>query len=263
MGSSETYFLLIAAALVISALVSGLVTRGPVSFPMIFLGLGLLLGTQFEDSFHIEVHDPGLEAVAVASLSFVLFLDALKLRIDELGRDWTTPALVLGPGTLVTVGIVAAASYFLLEVTVTQALLLGAVLASTDAVVVRDIVRDRRLPRSIRNVLSFEAGVNDVVVLPLILVLIAAAQSEASSVFDWLRFAGEVFIIGPVVGAVVAAGGAWLMLRIDRLTNVSREYQALFGVGLVLLTFLAGDAAGGVGFLASFGFCIGVILFNY
>jgi cell volume regulation protein A len=114
----------------------------------------------------------------------------------------------------VTVGLVAGGSYLLLDLPVTHALLLGAVLASTDAVVVRDIVRDRRLPRSIRNVLSFEAGVNDVVVLPLILVLLAVAQSDASGVVDWLRFGGEVFIIGPVVGAVVAAGGAWLMLRI-------------------------------------------------
>ena len=262
MSDLNLAFLLISAALVISALVSGLVLRGPISFPIIFLGLGLLLGAYEGERFHIDAHDQLLEAVATASLAFVLFLDALKLQVDEAGRDWKTPALVLGPGTLITVGLIAGGAWLLLDVTVAEALLLGAALASTDAVVMRDIVRDKRLPRSMRRVLSIEAGVNDIVVLPLILVLIAVAQAEVSGVMAWARFSGEVFLIGPLVGAVVASGGAWLMMRVDQRVNISREYQALFGVGLVLLTYVAATFAGGDGFLAAFAGGLAVVLFN-
>lgn len=262
MSDLNVAFLLIALALVLSALVSGLVSRGPISFPIIFLGIGLFLGWQEGDTFSIGVHDEVLEAVATASLAFVLFLDALKLRVDEVGKAWRTPALILGPGTLITVLLVAAPAYFLLDFSVVEALLLGAVLASTDPVVVRDIARDRRLPRSIRSALSLEAGINDIVVLPLILVLIAVDQSHLSNAGDLLSFGVEVFLIGPVIGAVVAGGGAWVMTRVDARFGINREYQALFGVGLVLLTYVAGAAAGGDGFLAAFAGGIAVVLFN-
>jgi NhaP-type Na+/H+ or K+/H+ antiporter len=263
MSDLNIAFLLIAAALVISALISGLVVRGPISFPIIFLGLGLILGaTQDGAAFDIHAHDPLLEAVATASLAFVLFLDALKLRVDEVGKDWAVPALILGPGTLITVALVAVPSVYLLDLSWVHGLLLGAVLASTDPVVVRDIARDRRLPKSIRSALSLEAGINDVIVLPLILVLIAVDQSQLSNAGDVLSFAGEVFIVGPVIGAVVAGGGAWLMTKVDARVGISREYQALFGVGLVLLTYVAAVAAGGDGFLAAFAGGIGVVVFN-
>ena len=39
-----TAFALVAAVLTVSALASGLVERAPLSFPIIFLGLGFLLG---------------------------------------------------------------------------------------------------------------------------------------------------------------------------------------------------------------------------
>src|SRR5688572_39599 len=126
MSDLNLAFLLISAALVSSALVSGFVRRGPISFPIIFLGLGLLLGADSTGGLHMDVHDELLEAVAIASLAFVLFLDALKLQMEEIGRDWKTPALVLGPGTLITVGIIAVSGYFLLDVTVAESLLLGA-----------------------------------------------------------------------------------------------------------------------------------------
>ena len=48
----------------------------------------------------------------------------------------------------------------------------GAILASTDPVVLRDIVRNERIPRSVRQVLPIEAGTNDIVVLLVVLALI-------------------------------------------------------------------------------------------
>jgi NhaP-type Na+/H+ or K+/H+ antiporter len=54
----------------------------------------------------------------------------------------------------------------------------GAILASTDPVVLREILRDGRIPRSVRQTLKIEAGMNDIVVLPVILVLIAVARQK-------------------------------------------------------------------------------------
>ncbi|HIM37688.1 MAG TPA: hypothetical protein EYM38_06680 [Dehalococcoidia bacterium] len=49
---------------------------------------------------------------------------------------------------------------------------------STDPVLLRDIVQDKRIPRSVRQVLKIEAETNDMVVLPVILVLIAVAGHQ-------------------------------------------------------------------------------------
>jgi NhaP-type Na+/H+ or K+/H+ antiporter len=138
----------------------------------------------------------------------------------------------------------------------------GAMLASTDPVVLREIVRDQRIPRSIRQVLTVEAGTNDLVVLPVILVLIAVAREEAGSVGGWLEFSAELALLGPIIGLAIGGGGAWLMSRIDSRMAVRREYETLYGIGLVLAAYTAATAAGGDGFLAAFAAGLGVVLSN-
>ena len=97
-------FALLASVLMVTALASGLVERSPLSFPLIFLGFGLVLGA-----------------------GLIIVLGAVPL------------ALLVGFGWVV-------------------AFIGGAVLASTDPVVLREIVRDERIPRSVRQVLRIEAG---------------------------------------------------------------------------------------------------------
>jgi hypothetical protein len=64
---------LAAAVLVLAGLTEGFVTRAPLSFPMVFLGLGFLLGHR--GVIAIAPHSGILEAVGVVTLSLILFLD--------------------------------------------------------------------------------------------------------------------------------------------------------------------------------------------
>lgn len=253
---------LIAVVLLVSALASGLIERAPLSFPMIFLGLGLALGAGGLGVIAIDAHNPILETVAIVSLSLVLFLDAVNLQVDELRSDWRVPMLALGPGTLLIIALVAGAATLLVNTTPLQSLLLGAILASTDPVVLRDVVRDGRIPRSVRRALSVEAGMNDIVVLPIVLILIALLRAEVGGALDWLRFLGELLILSPLVGMLVGGVGAWLMGRADARWGIRREYQALYGIGLVLASYAAGQAVQGDGFLAAFFGGLAVTLFN-
>lgn len=164
---------LIAIVLILAALASGVVERSPISFPIIFLGLGALLGPPGLGVLNLSLTNPLLEVIAVVSLSLVLFLDAVKMQVDELRREWLVPALTLGPGTLLFMGGVAVAAMIVLGAAPLEGLLIGAMLASTHAVVLRDVLRDPRVPRAIRQALGVEAGMNDIVVLPVVLVLVA------------------------------------------------------------------------------------------
>jgi NhaP-type Na+/H+ or K+/H+ antiporter len=254
-------FALVALVLTVAALGAGLVERAPLSFPIIFLGLGILVGPLGLEVVELDIHSPTLETVATLTLALVLFLDAVNLEFARERKEWLVPALSLGPGTLMIVAIVAGAGIWLLDMPPVIAFLLGAVLSSTDPVVLRDIVRDRRLPSSVRQALKVEAGTNDIVVLPLVIVLAAVARGDVGGAGDWILFAVQLLVLGPVAGFVVGAIGSELMAKADARFGIRREYQALFGIGLVLGAYAAGVGVGGDGFLAAFaaGFAVTIL----
>ena len=243
---------LAAFVLVFAGLTEGFVSRAPLSFPVIFLGLGYLLGDRGLKVISISPHSPTLEAVAVVTLALVLFLDAVRMKFDRASSEWLVPSLVLGPGTILCLAVVATSAHFLLGMGLAPSLLLGAILSSTDPVVVHDIVRDKRIPGAIRQALTVEAATNDLVTLPVVLVTIAVVAAHASTAGGWTILLARILLVGPLIGFGIGALGAWLMMRADKRFGIRREYQALFGMGLVFAAYAAAVSAGGDGFLASF-----------
>lgn len=256
-----TGFALMAVILTLSSLMAGIVERAPLSFPMLFIGLGFLMGPEGSDLVDVGLRDPALEVVATATLALVLFLDAVNLELARERHEWLVPALALGPGTLLIVLMIAGSAILLLDASPVVAFLLGAILASTDPVVLRDVVRDRRLPGSVRQALKIEAGTNDVIVLPLVLILIAIGNNEVGGTWAWIDFVFRVVVLGPATGFAVGAVGSGLMMRADSRFGIRREYQALYGIGLVLGAYAAGVGVGGDGFLAAFaaGFAVAIL----
>jgi NhaP-type Na+/H+ or K+/H+ antiporter len=241
---------LAAFVLLFAGLSEGFVSRAPLSFPMLFLGLGFLLGSQ--GVIETSPESKTLEAVGTVTLALVLFLDAVRMKFDRSPSEWLVPSLVLGPGTILTLLIVAVAAHLLLGLPAASAILIGAILSSTDPVVVRDIVRDKRIPNAVRQSLTTEAATNDVVVLPVVLVTIAVVKAEASTFGGWALLLARLLILGPAVGFAIGAVGSWLMARMDRKFGIRREYQSLYGMGLVFASYTGAVAVGGDGFLAAF-----------
>ncbi len=255
-------FALIAVVLLATPLISGLVDRSPLSFAFLFLLLGLALGEGGLSLIELDSHSLILEIAATLTLSLVLFLDAVKLQVEELRRRWLVPVLVLGPGTLIIIALGAGSIAWLIGLPILVAFMGGAILASTDPVVLREVIRDTRIPRSIRQALRIEAGMNDVVVLPTILILIAVAASASSSFGEWSSFLAKLLLLGPALGFVIGGAGSWAMFQIDKITPIRRELQSIYGLGLVLGSYAAGTAVGGDGFLAAFAAGLAVVLLN-
>src|SRR5262249_42588188 len=88
-------------------------------------------------------------------------------------RTLAHPGSRLGSGPLIAIGLTAGAALWLLHLPLALALLLAAILAPADPVVLRDVTQDARLPTVVRRALSIESGANDAVVLPVVLVMIA------------------------------------------------------------------------------------------
>ncbi|MDG0866550.1 cation:proton antiporter domain-containing protein [Candidatus Lucifugimonas marina] len=255
-------FALVAVVLLATPIISGVVDRSPLSFAFLFLLLGLALGESGFGVIDLDIHDRLLEVIATLTLSLVLFLDAVKLQIEELRSRWFVPALTLGPGTTLIISLLAAAIAWLIDLPIIVGFIGGAVLASTDPVVLRELIRDHRIPRSVRQTLRIEAGMNDLVVLPTVLILAAIATSSSSGAQAWIVFIAKLLLLGPAIGFVVGGLGSWLMVRIDKATPIRRELQSMYGLGLVLGSYAAGTAVGGDGFLAAFAAGLAVVLLN-
>ena len=255
-------FGLIAVVLSATALLSGVVERSPLSFPLIFLGLGFALSERGLGVIEMGPHDPLLNVVATLTLALVLFLDAVNMSFAELGRRWMIPALVLGPGTVLIIVLGAVPLALMLGFGWILAFTGGAILASTDPVVLREVIRDRRIPRSVRQTLKIEAGTNDLVILPVVLVLIAVARENATGMLGWSDFLARLLLVGPAIGIAIGGLGSWLMNQVDRRMVIRREHQALYGIGLVLAAYTAATAAGGDGFLSAFTAGMAVVLLN-
>ncbi|HEX8731491.1 MAG TPA: cation:proton antiporter [Ktedonobacterales bacterium] len=260
--SLELWFAILAFTLTGAALASGIVDRIPLSLPIIFLGLGFLLDPGALGVAQLTPQNPILIAVATVDLALVLFLDAARFDLDELRRDWRVQIRDLGPGTLLTIAGVAGAAALLLHTPLLQSILLGAILASTDPIVLRDITRDERVPLAVRRTLTIEAGTNDIIVLPIVLIVIQLSLAPAGGIGYWIGFLAKLIVLSPIAGLAIGGAGAWLMGKADARYSIRREYQALYGIGLVLAAYVIAQALGGDGFLAAFFAGLAVAIFD-
>ena len=99
---------------------------------------------------------------------------------------------------------------------------------------------------------------NDVVLLPIVLLsmlLLPTASLEASAGPDRLHVGRTLlglFVLGPVLGAVVGWVGISALVSIRTRVGVRRDYESLYALGLAFTSFALAEAAGGSGFVAAF-----------
>src|SRR2546426_1808655 len=161
---------LVGVVIIIAALLSGLIDRSDLPQIGVFLALGAMLGPAGLGLLDITLESPILRIVATLSLVLVLFTDAVGLSIAEVRRHGALAFRVLGPGTLLSAALTALSGWLLLEIPLAAAAMLGAALASTDPVMLRGLLRRPGLPEPVRLALRLESGLNDAVLLPVVLV---------------------------------------------------------------------------------------------
>ncbi len=244
---------LVGAVIIIAALLSGLIERS--GFPQVaaFLALGAALGPAGLDLLHISLDSPILHIVSTLSLVLVLFTDAISLNLAEVRKAGPLALLVLGPGTLLSAFLVAVAGWGLLGLAPAAAALVGAALASTDPVLLRGLLRREEVPATARLVLRLESGLNDVVLLPIVLVAMAFLSPNASTgATDWAKLALDLLVLGPGAGVLVGVIGVATLDLIRKRVGIRRDYESIFSLGIAFTAYAAAEAVHGSGFLAAF-----------
>ncbi|HEY7210172.1 MAG TPA: cation:proton antiporter [Bryobacteraceae bacterium] len=243
---------LIGAVIVVSALLSGFVERSGLPQVFVFLALGAVIGPAGLRLVDIDVDSPILRVVATLSLVLVLFTDAVSLNIRELGERKLLAALVIGPGTLFSAVLIALVGWKLLDLSFPLAAILGAALASTDPVLLRGFLKRPSLSTGVRQALRLESGMNDAVLLPIVLIAIAATSGQHLNSGDWSGLAIKVLLLSPAAGALVGLAAVASLEFVRRRFGVRRDYESIYSLGVAFAAYAAAEAVHGSGFLAVF-----------
>ncbi len=245
----------IGVALLAYASVSRRLDGTSITAPMVFVGIGLLFGPKVLDTLHTQSNGHSVKILAEATLTLVLFADASRIDLTALKREYAVPARLLGIGLPLTILAGAlAASWLFSGLTFIEALVLGILLAPTDAALGQAVVTLPSLPSRIRQGLNVESGLNDGICVPLLLIALAAAEAQSGGESDSHAVHIVLEEIGyGIVGGIVAGALAALVVifarRRDWITPGWLQIVPVAGAGLA---YGIADPRGGSGFIAAF-----------
>lgn len=250
MASLDTVSLaiLLGSLLVLAGILSSLIAlRFGAPLLLVFLLVGMMAGEGGPGGLKFD--DVGTAyTVGSIALALILFDGGLRTRFASF-RNVLGPSVMLATvGVLITTVLTAPVAKFALGLGWIQALLLGAVVASTDAAAVFFLINARglRLRPRVRAVLEVESGTNDpfAVFLALLLVeiLLVGNQSWSHAIMTFLRDS----ILGCVIGFF---GGQIITLVLNRLV-LAQGLHAPFVAVSALVVFAFANAVHSSGFLA-------------
>jgi NhaP-type Na+/H+ or K+/H+ antiporter len=233
----ETVAALFGGLLMFGALISGLVDRSFLALTSLFVLIGFLLG---RGGLGVLELDPGsgfVEILAITALVVILFRDGLEVEEEMLRTAWHLPLRKLVLAMPITAVIVALTAKALLDLSWTEAFLLGALLSPTDPVLSSGVVTNPRVPRIIRHSLNLESGMNDGLALAPVLALIAALQ-VGNGDFVWWKFVLQDVGVGLIFGIAIGLLASVLLPGEDRPGNPIPDHQrALYALGVAFLTY--------------------------
>ncbi|MER5334331.1 potassium/proton antiporter [Micromonospora sp. NPDC002717] len=256
MNLGELYVTLAVGTGVVLASVGAarLATRLGMPVLLAYLGVGLLLG---QDVAGFPFDDAALaQALGLAALAVILVEGGLTTRFSDV-RGVLAPASVLATvGVFVSVAVTAGAAYLLLDVDWQMALLLGAIVSSTDAAAVFSVLRSVPLPRRLTSLVEAESGLNDAPTLILVLTF-SAATLDTVAPLPLIGAMAYQLVAGGAIGVVTGAAGVWLLRR---LTLPTSGLYPIATVACGVLAFAVAGLTQTSGFLAAY--LAGLVLGN-
>ncbi|WP_459754283.1 potassium/proton antiporter [Streptomyces sennicomposti] len=238
--------LLLACSLVLLVAVAAVRISSRSGLPslLVYLGIGIVIG---QDGLgHIRFDSAEMtQVIGYAALVVILAEGGLGTKWKEIKPVLPAASLLALVGVGVSVGVTAAGAHYLVGLEWRQALIIGAVVSSTDAAAVFSVLRRIPLPARVTGTLEAESGFNDAPV-----VILVVAFSTAGPVEHWYVLVGEIALelaIGAALGIAVGWLGAW------GLRHVALPASGLYPIAVMAIAvtaYAAGALAHGSGFLA-------------
>lgn len=237
-----------ALLLLISILLGKTSYRFGVPTLVLFLAVGMLAGSEGLLGIHFD--SPLIaQFIGIVALNVILFSGGLDTRWDAVKPIVYKGGILATLGVFITAGSVGVFAHYLLNFTITEAFLLGAIVSSTDAAAVFSILRSNNinLKDGIRPMLELESGSNDPMAyfLTTLLTGVVVAQDfdASASILQLILQIG----IGALTGWLLGKGSKALINKIE--LGFEGLYPVL-GLALSFIVYALTEVLQGNGFLA-------------
>ena len=246
--TSENILLISSVLLLLSIFASK--TTGKLGVPalIIFLGIGMLAGSDGIGGIYFD--DPDLaQSLGVIALAFILFAGGLETKWESIKPVLWQGFTLSTTGVLVTAICVGLFISYITDFTLTEGLLIGAIVSSTDAAAVFSILRSKNigLKGNLRPLLELESGSNDPMAYFLTIGITSVIVGEDLTFFSLIPLFFQQMIIGAVAGYLMGK------IMIFILNKINLDYEGLYPVLTLALTFFTYSITtylNGNGFLA-------------
>jgi potassium/hydrogen antiporter len=225
----------------------------------VFLVAGIAIGPHALGLVDIPEDSALNQIILLFGASYILFDGGASLRLDVLKQVWITIVILATVGVIITAVVTGVAAHYILGIPMIVALLLGAVLASTDPATLVPIFRQIHIRDRVAQTVMSESAFNDAMSAIVAFGVLAVATgaenfSLAASLFDLLKQSAIGIAAGIALGylaAVLIAHEKWAFLA---------EYAPVVTLVAVIGAYFAADGLQASGFMAVFVF--GIVLGN-
>ena len=215
---------------------------------LLFLAIGMLAGS--EGIGGIYFNDVKVtQFVGTIALCFILFAGGLEtnwLSVKPIIKDGILLSTV---AVVISTAIVGLASYYILHFSIRESLLLGAIVSSTDAAAVFNILKLYKigLNNRLKTLIEFESASNDPIAVILTMSIIQSFYIVDLNVYTLITDFVLQIILGVIIGYGMGKFTGWFFKTVN-LDNVGL-YHAL-SVGIIFFVYSITNLIGGSGFLA-------------
>jgi len=243
------YFLLGGSILILlSIIIAKLFNNLGLPTLVLFIALGMLAGSEGIGGIYF---DDALIAqnIGIIALIFILFSGGLDTNLQDIKPIRFRALSLASIGVIISAFVFGIIASYLLDIEMIYGLLIGAIISSTDAAAVFNVMRSKNvsLKNNLKPLLEFESGSNDPMAIFLTIGIIELIINPFTGWFGLLKLLVFQFGFGSIIGLSM---GRLVVLVMNKIKIDNEGLYPVLLLGFACMIYAATNLIGGSGFLA-------------